>query len=112
MPGRIHLGVLSADGQAGPRHRTSLDRWVSVASRRLDRLALRTPVYLDVETLLSQAEYCDIDVAQQAEVVETTVRKRTGGGRVGIKGLGVDASVGRDMAYQSTYTLAPCRRRP
>ena len=70
-------------------------------------MALRSPIYLDIETLLSHAEYHDIQVPRQAEIVEKSTRKRSGGGKVGLSGLGVDASVGRDVEYQSTYTLAP-----
>jgi hypothetical protein len=70
-------------------------------------MALRSPIYLDTETLLSQAEYHDIEVARQADIVEKTVRKRSGGGKAGISGLGIDASIGTDIEYQSTYTLAP-----
>lgn len=70
-------------------------------------MALRSPTYLDVETLLSHAEYFDIHVPQQAEIVEKTVRKRSGGGKAGLSGLGLDASVGIDIEFQSTYTLAP-----
>jgi hypothetical protein len=70
-------------------------------------MALRSPIYLDVETLLSQAEYFDVQVPQQAEIVEKTVRKRSGGGKAGLGGVGVDASIGSDVEYQSTYTLAP-----
>lgn len=70
-------------------------------------MALRSPIYLDTETLLSQAEYHDIDVPRQADIVEKTVRKRSGGGKAGISGFGVDASVGTDVEYQSTYSLEP-----
>ncbi len=70
-------------------------------------MALRSPIYLDTETLLAQAEYHDIDVPRQADIVEKTVRRRSGGGKVGVSGLGVDASAGTDIEYQSTYSLKP-----
>lgn len=70
-------------------------------------MALRSPIYLDIETLLSHAEYHDIDVPMQAEIVEKTTRNRSGGGKAGVSGLGLDASVGTDVERQSTYTLAP-----
>lgn len=54
-------------------------------------MALRAPIYLDVETLLSQVEYFDVQVPQQAEIVEKTVRKRSGGGKAGLAGVGLDA---------------------
>jgi hypothetical protein len=69
--------------------------------------ALRSPIYLDTETLLSQAEYHGIDVPRQADIVEKTVRKRSGGGRVGTSNVGMDASAGTDVEYQSTYILEP-----
>lgn len=73
----------------------------------MDDMALRSPLYLDVETLLSQAEYFDVEVPQQSEIVERTIRKRSGGGKVGMAGVGVDASRGTDIEFQSSYTLAP-----
>lgn len=70
-------------------------------------MPLRTPIYLDIETLLSQAEYHEINVPRQADIVEKTVRKRSGRGRVGMSGVGVDASVGKDVEQQTTYRLEP-----
>jgi len=70
-------------------------------------MALRSPIYLDTETLLSQAEYHDIEVPRQADIVEKTVRKRSGGGKVGLSGVGVGASAGTNVEYQSTCSLAP-----
>ncbi|MDN5797044.1 MAG: hypothetical protein L0H79_14980 [Intrasporangium sp.] len=70
-------------------------------------MALRSPIYLDAETLFAQAQYHDIEVPQQADIVERTLRKRTGGGRVAFAGVGVDASRGTDVEFQSSYTLEP-----
>ncbi len=70
-------------------------------------MALRSPIYLDTETLLSLAEYHDIDVPHQADIVEKTTRKRSGGGKVGMSGFGADVAAGSDVEYQSTYALAP-----
>lgn len=71
-------------------------------------MALRSPLYLDIETLLSQAEYHEIDVPRQAEIVEKTTRKRGGGGKMNFPGVGgADASVGSDVEHQSTYELKP-----
>ncbi len=70
-------------------------------------MALRSPIYLDTETLLAHAEYHDIDVSRQMDVVEKTVRKRSGGGKVGVSGIGIDASAGTDIENQSTYSLQP-----
>ena len=71
-------------------------------------MALRSPLYLDTETLLSQAEYHDLDVPRQAEIVEKTTRKRSAGGKVNVPGIGgADKSAGSDVEYQSTYSLEP-----
>jgi hypothetical protein len=70
-------------------------------------MALRSPIYLDAETLLAQAEYHDIDIPTQAEIVEKTSGKRIGGGRAGVSGIGLDASRETGIERQSTYTLAP-----
>lgn len=74
-------------------------------------MALRSPIYLDTETLLAQAEYHDIHVAQQSDIVEKTVRKVSGGGRVSVAGIGAaNAGMGTDVEYQSTYTLSPSQK--
>lgn len=76
-------------------------------SERVPPMALRSPTYLDSETLLSLAEYFDLHVPHQADVVEKTIRKRSGGGKVGLSGVGVQASAGRDVEYQESYSLEP-----
>lgn len=73
-------------------------------------MALRSPIYLDLDTLLAQAEYHDIDVPRQAEVVEKTIKKRTVGGSVGSQGVGVRGSRGTDVEVQEAYSLAPKER--
>lgn len=70
-------------------------------------MALRSPSFLDLETLLSQAEYHDIDVPRSQEIVETTVSRRSGGGKAGIGALALNGSAGNDFQYQSTYSLQP-----
>lgn len=70
-------------------------------------MALRSPIYLDTETLLAQAEYHDIEVPRQMDVVEKTVRKRSGGGKFGSSGMGINGSLGTDVEHQSTYSLQP-----
>lgn len=79
----------------------------STTPGRVTPMALRSPSYLDTETLLSLAEYVDLDVPHQADVVEKTVRKRSGGGKLGASGVGVEASAGRDVEYQASYSLEP-----
>ncbi|MGW2272201.1 DUF6414 family protein [Streptomyces yangpuensis] len=80
---------------------------MSEVTETLLGMALRSPIYLDTETLLSQAEYYDIDVPRQAEITEKTVQKRTGGGKAGMGGFALEGSKGTDVEFQSTYTLAP-----
>lgn len=70
-------------------------------------MALRSPIYLDTETLLSQAEYHDVVVPRQAEIVEKSVRRRSAGGALGVSKIGITAAAGNDVEYQSTYQLAP-----
>lgn len=70
-------------------------------------MTLRSPSFLDLETLLSQAEYHDIDVPVAQDIVETTVSKRSGGGKVGLGALALTGSAGSDVQFQSTYSLAP-----
>lgn len=70
-------------------------------------MALRSPIYLDTETLLAQAEYHDVDVPRQAEIVEKSVQKRSAGGKLGVSNVGINASAGTDVEYQSTYKLEP-----
>ncbi|MGQ4344023.1 DUF6414 family protein [Streptomyces sp. SAS_275] len=74
-------------------------------------MALRTPLYLDTETLFAQADYHEIEVPQREEIVEKTTRRRSGGGKLklgtGAASAGVDASRGSDIERQSTYSLEP-----
>ncbi|MCX4673596.1 hypothetical protein OG453_44380 [Streptomyces sp. NBC_01381] len=70
-------------------------------------MALRSPSFLDLETLLSQAEYHDINVPKPEDIVETTLRKRSGGGKLGVGALALNGSAGSDVQYQSTYSLEP-----
>ncbi|WP_149205096.1 DUF6414 family protein [Actinotalea subterranea] len=70
-------------------------------------MALRSPIFLDYETLLAHAEYHDVDVPRQAEVVEKVSRQRSLAGKAGLSGLGASGGVGSDVEYQSTYRLTP-----
>lgn len=80
---------------------------MSVGGAILETMALRRPIYLDIETLFSQAEYHDVEVPRQADIVEKTIRKRSGGGKAGVGGVGLSASAGTDIEQQSTYSLQP-----
>jgi hypothetical protein len=74
-------------------------------------MALRTPIYLDAETLFAQAEYHDLDVPRPAEIVERTTSKRSASGKASVPGVGgASAGVGRDVEVQSTYTLTPSHK--
>lgn len=57
-------------------------------------MTLRSPSFLDLETLLSQAEYHDIDVPVVQDIVETTVSKRSGGGKAGLGAIALSGSAG------------------
>ncbi|WP_406490482.1 hypothetical protein OHB06_51750 [Streptomyces sp. NBC_01604] len=70
-------------------------------------MALRSPLYLDTDTLLAQAEYHEIDVPQREEIVETSTKRRSGGGKFSLGAAGVDASGGSDVQRQATYSLEP-----
>ena len=70
-------------------------------------MALRNPIYLDVDTLLAHAEYNEVSFPHKAEIVEKAVKKRSGGGAIKVPGLDANAAAGRDVEFQSTYTLAP-----
>lgn len=70
-------------------------------------MALRSPNFLDLETLLSQADYYDVRVPRREEVVEKTVKRRAGGAKAGVGGFGVDGTAGSDLEYQRTYNLEP-----
>lgn len=51
-------------------------------------MAPKNPVYLDPVTLLAQAEYNDVRVPVQADIVEKTVKQRSGKANLGYGGLG------------------------
>ncbi|PGH48127.1 hypothetical protein [Streptomyces sp. Ru87] len=74
-------------------------------------MVLRTPLYLDTDTLFAQADYHEIDVPQREEIVEKTTKRRSGGGKLklgaGGTAAGVDASKGSDVERQATYSLEP-----
>lgn len=73
-------------------------------------MGLRSTIYLDVEHLISQAEYHDIEVPRTEEIVETNRRQRRAGGKLGMPGTGVDAGAGSEIETQSTYRLEPQQR--
>ncbi|UVN56310.1 hypothetical protein [Streptomyces albus] len=70
-------------------------------------MALRTPLYLDTDTLLAQADYPEIEVPQREEVVEKTLKKRSGGGKFGIGPAGLDAAGAARSSGKAPITSNP-----
>ena len=70
-------------------------------------MALRNPVYLDMESLLAQAEYNDIEVPVASDIVERTVNQREGSAKLSYGILGAGGSKGSEVEYQSSYKLDP-----
>lgn len=73
-------------------------------------MALKNPVYLDLETLLAQAEYNDVQVPVQADIVERTVNQRSGNANVGYGRLGAGGSKGSEVEFQTSYTMTPTEK--
>lgn len=73
-------------------------------------MALKNPVYLDLESLLAQAEYNDVRVPVQADIVEKTVNQRSGKANVGYGGLGAGGSKGSEVEFQTSYTMTPIEK--
>lgn len=70
-------------------------------------MALRNPVYLDLESLLAQAEYNEVDVPVQADIVEKTVHQRSGNAKVGYGPIAAGGSKGSEVEFQSSYAMTP-----
>ncbi|MBE7702073.1 hypothetical protein H9623_17420 [Oerskovia sp. Sa1BUA8] len=70
-------------------------------------MPLRTPKFLDVETLFALAEYADVGVPLQQEITERTMKNRKGGGKLGFKGSELGGERGTEIEVQTSYTLAP-----
>lgn len=73
-------------------------------------MALRNPIYLDSESLLAQAEYNDIDVPVQADIVEKTVSQRGGKAQVGYGLLSAGGSKASEVELQSSYVITPSQK--
>lgn len=73
-------------------------------------MALKNPVYLDLETLLAQAEYNDVQVPVQADIVEKTVKQRSGNAKLGYGGLGAGGSTGSEVEFQTSYAMTPTQK--
>lgn len=70
-------------------------------------MPLRTPKFLDAETLFALAEYAEMDVPLQQEITERTVKNRKGGGKLGFGKSEVGGERGTEVEVQTSYTLAP-----
>ncbi|MGY0541386.1 hypothetical protein ACW14X_27990 [Nocardioides sp. YJ-D4] len=73
-------------------------------------MALRSPLYLDGESLLAQAEYHGIQVPTQADIVEKTVTKRGASGGVGVGPVRLGGNAGQDVEFQSAYRMEPSEK--
>ncbi|WP_155853026.1 DUF6414 family protein [Arthrobacter sp. H14] len=73
-------------------------------------MALRNPVYLDLESLLARAEYNEIDVPVQTDIVERTVQQRTGNAKLGYGPIVAGGSKGSEVELQSSYTMTPTQK--
>lgn len=70
-------------------------------------MALRNPVYLDMETLAAHADYHDIEYPVSTEVIEKTSRGKSGEASARVGGVGGQLRGGNDVELQRSYTLAP-----
>jgi len=70
-------------------------------------MPLLNPVFLDIESLLAQAEYHAVPISVATDVVETTSKKRAGDASLEFRMLGANVAAGTDIAIQSTYQLKP-----
>ncbi len=73
-------------------------------------MALRRPVYLDIETLIALGEYHGLDMPRLTNVVEKTVKKRSGNAKVSFGGIGGGAELGKDVELQSSFTIDPSEK--
>lgn len=73
-------------------------------------MALRNPIYLDSESLLAHAEYNEINIPVQAEIVETTVSQRGGKAQVGYGPLSAGGAKSSEVELQSSYVITPSQK--
>src|SRR5690625_1203774 len=73
-------------------------------------MALRNPIYLDSESLLAHAEYNEINLPVQAEIVETTVSQRGGKAQVGYGPLSAGGTKSSEVELQSSYVITPSQK--
>lgn len=70
-------------------------------------MALRRPVYLDIETLMALGDYHGLDMPRLTDVVEKAVKKCSGNAKASFEGIGGGAELGKDVELQSSFTIAP-----
>jgi len=70
-------------------------------------MGLRSPIYLDSETLLVAAEYHGVDFPRAEEIVEKSVRNREGSAKIGYRAVSAGGSAGSNVEFQATYSLEP-----
>lgn len=70
-------------------------------------MALRRPVYLDIETLMALGEYHGLDMPRLTDVVERAVKKRAASAKASLGGFGAGGELGRDVELQTSFTIAP-----
>jgi hypothetical protein len=75
-----------------------------------DGMSLRNPVYLDLDSLVAQADYHGVDVPVAADIVERTVRQRAGTAKLAAAGVGAGGSRGSETEFQTSYTMNPSQR--
>ena len=73
-------------------------------------MALRRPVYLDIETLMALGDYHGLDMPRLTDVVEKAVKKRSGNAQASFAGIGGGAELGKDVELQSSFTIAPTEK--
>lgn len=70
-------------------------------------MGLRSPIYLDSETLLALAEYHEVDFPRAEAIVEKTVRNREGNAKLGYGAVSAGGGLAKNVEFQSSYTLEP-----
>ena len=73
-------------------------------------MALRRPVYLDIETLMALCDYHGLDMPRLTDVVEKAVKKRSGNAKASFGGIGAGGELGKDVELQSSFTIAPTEK--
>lgn len=81
--------------------------WRPAPEGMMDPMALRNPVFLDMETLAAHADYHEIRYPVPTDIVEKSTQGRSGEASAQVAGIGVRGKGGRDVELQKSFTLAP-----